>query len=116
MLADVVDIDTARSGDARTGSYFAVLGFMTKCAASFGGLSLPILGWVGFDASAQATNGPTELLWLGSLYALVPTSVFGLALYLSWTWPLTPERHARLQALVDARQLRMRTRSPEARR
>lgn len=114
MLADAVDIDTARSGDARTGSYFAVLGFMTKCAMSFGGLSLPILAWVGFDASGRVVNGPMELLWLSALYALVPTSVFGLALYLSWTWPLTPERHARLQALIGARQQRLRARSPEA--
>jgi Na+/melibiose symporter-like transporter len=107
MLADVVDLDTARSGDARAGSYFAILGFMTKCAASFAGFSLPILGWVGYDATAGAVNGPTELLWLGILYALVPTSVFGLALYLSWTWPLTSERHGRLQALIARRQARL---------
>lgn len=106
MLADVVDIDTARSGDARTGSYFAVLGFMTKCAASFGGLSLPILALVGYDASADVANGPRELLWLGALYALIPTSVFGLALYLSWTWPLTSARHARLRAQLERRQAR----------
>lgn len=106
MVADVVDLDTARSGDARTGSYFAALGFVTKCAASFGGLSLPLLAIVGFDASAGATNGPDELLWLAVLYALVPTSVFGLAFYLSWTWPLTSERHARLRGLVERRQAR----------
>jgi len=108
MLADAVDIDTARSGDARTGSYFAVLGFMTKCAASFGGLSLPVLAVVGYDASPGAGNGAAELLWLGVLYALVPTSVFGLALYLSWTWPLTSERHERLRALIVRRQERLR--------
>lgn len=107
MLADVVDIETARSGDARTGSYFAVLGFMTKCAMSFGGLSLPILALVGYDATPQAENGSVELLWLGVLYALVPTSVFGLALYLSWTWPLTSERHARLQALLQRRHAKL---------
>lgn len=39
MMADVIDIDTARSRDPRTGSYFAVHGFMTKCAAYFAGLS-----------------------------------------------------------------------------
>lgn len=112
MLADAVDIDTARSGEARTGSYFAILGFVTKCAASFGGLSLPILAWVGFDASRQTVNGPTELFWLDVLYALIPTSVFSLALYLSWTWPLTPERHARLQALMAAQEQRRRARTP----
>jgi len=52
-------------------------------------------------------NGPGELLWLGILYALVPTSVFGLALYLSWTWPLTSERHARLRAALVRRETRL---------
>ena len=37
------------SGAARPASYFAILGFVTKCAASFGGLSLPILAFVGYS-------------------------------------------------------------------
>jgi len=115
MLADVVDLDTIRSGDARTGGYFAVLGFMTKCAASFGGFSLPLLGLVGYDAGPDAVNGPVERLWLGVMYALVPTAVFGLALYLSWTWPLTPERHARIQALLERRIARRTAREDDAR-
>lgn len=107
MLADVVDIDTARSGDARTGSYFAVLGFVTKCAMSFGGLSLPLLALVGYDASPEVTNGPGELIWLGVMYAIVPTVTFLGALYLCWTWPLTGERHARIQALIRRRNQRL---------
>lgn len=112
MMADVVDIDTGRSGDARPGSYFAILGIMTKVAASFGGLSLPILALVGYnavrDAEGQLHNGPTELLWLGILYAIVPTLLFGAALLLSWTWPLTGERHARIQRLLERRNARLR--------
>jgi Na+/melibiose symporter-like transporter len=103
MAADVVDLDTVDSGDARAGSYFAVMGFMTKCAASFGGLSLTLLALVGYDASPEAVNGPTELLWLGVMYAIVPTIAFTVALYLCWTWPLTRERHAELQAQIERR-------------
>lgn len=103
MLADVVDVDTIRSGSSRPASYFAIHGFMTKCAASFGGLSLPILGLVGFSAAAGANNGPTELMWLGILYAIVPTSVFVVALYLSATWPLTAGVHAKVQRIVTRR-------------
>ena len=106
MLADVVDIDTARSGDARTGSYYAVLGFMTKCAMSFGGLSLPFLAFVGYDASPGAQNGPDELFWLGVLYAIVPTVAFAVALRLCWTWPLDATRHARLRVLIERRNQR----------
>lgn len=98
MLADVVDIDTMRSGDARTGGYFAVHGFMTKCAASFGGLSLPLLALAGYSATSGAQNDATALLWLGILYALVPTVLFVFAFWLTWTWPLSAARHARMRA------------------
>ena len=106
MLADVVDFDTVRSGDSRPASYFAILGFMTKCAASFGGLSLPLLGLVGYSVAKDAVNGPSELMWLGILYAIVPTLLFIWALYLCVTWPLTARLHQRLQRLVERKQAR----------
>lgn len=106
MLADVVDVDTIRSGNARPASYFAIHGFMTKCAASFGGLSLPILGLVGYSTMAGVQHGPDELLWLGILYAIVPTAVFIVALYLSVTWPLNAEVHAKVRRIVGRRYAR----------
>ncbi|MGB1190116.1 MAG: MFS transporter [Pseudomonadales bacterium] len=106
MLADVVDFDTVKSGNARPASYFAILGFMTKCAASFGGLSLPILGLVGYSVAVDVVNGPNELLWLGILYAIVPTALFVVAFYLCVTWPLTARLHKRLQRLVARKQAR----------
>lgn len=106
MLADVVDVDTVRSISARPASYYAILGFMTKCAASFGGLSLPLLAFVGFSTAPDAHNGPTELLWLGVLYAIVPTIMFGIAFCLCVTWPLNARMHARLQQLVERKQER----------
>ena len=113
MIADVVDIDTGRSGDARPATYFAIMGVMTKIGYSMGGLSLPILAWVGYNASrgSQVQNGPTEILWLGVLYAIVPTCMFCVALYLSWTWPLTAARHTRLQKLLENRNARLRARA-----
>lgn len=103
MLADVVDLDTLRSGVARPASYFSIHGFMTKCAASFGGLSLPILGYFGYVTTRGAVNGPDELFWLGVLYAIVPTALFVVAFYLSVTWPLTAEVHAKVQRIVAKR-------------
>ncbi len=107
MLADVVDLDTIRSGSSRPASYFAILGFMTKCAASVGGLSLPILGLVGYSAVARVDNGPSELMWLGILYAIVPTVLFIVALYLSVTWPLNATMHSRVEKLVRRKQARL---------
>ena len=113
MIADVVDLDTMRSGDARPATYFAVMGLMTKIGFSVGGLSLPILAWVGYEATRHPTvlNTPTEIMWLGVLYSIVPTCMFCVALYLSWTWPLTRERHGRLQVLLERRNERLRAKA-----
>jgi len=104
MLADVIDLDTLRTGDARTGGYFSVYGFMTKSAHSVGGLSLIALSMVGYQTAIGATNGPAELFWLGTLYALVPTALFCFALYLCWTWPLTSAKHAQLHRLLERKE------------
>ncbi len=106
MLADVVDLDTLRSGSARPASYFAILGFVTKCAASFGGLSLPILAALGYSAALGVTNGPDELFWLGILYGAVPTGVFVVAFYLCLTWPLTDKLHEKVVRIVAKRYAR----------
>ena len=103
MLADVVDLDTVRTGAARPASYFAILGFITKCAASFGGLSLPILALVGYSAAAGAENGPDELIWLGVLYGVIPTVVFIYAFYLCITWPLTDRLHEKVVRIIQKR-------------
>lgn len=109
MLADAIDLDTLRSGDPRPGGYFSVYNFMTKTTQSIGGTSLMILSVIGYNTAIGATNGPTQLLWLGGLYALVPTALFMLALYLCWTWPLTAAKHAQLQRLVERREARRST-------
>ena len=103
MLADVVDLDTIRTGAARPASYYAILGFVTKCAASFGGLSLPILAFVGYSTEAGVVNGPRELMWLGALYGVVPTVVFVVAFYLSVTWPLNDRMHTKVVRILGKR-------------
>jgi glycoside/pentoside/hexuronide:cation symporter, GPH family len=103
MMADVIDVDTVRSGDARSGSYFAVLGFTSKLALSVGGASLIMLALVGYDTSIGAVNAPSELLWLGFLYAIVPTLSLLGALYLCWTWPMTAAVHAKVERLLILR-------------
>ena len=108
MLADVIDLVTLKTGDARTGGYYSIYGFMTKLSQSIGGTSLIVLAFVGYNTALGATNGPAELLWLGVLYAIVPTALFSFALYLCWTWPLTSAKHAQLQRLLDVREERAR--------
>jgi Na+/melibiose symporter-like transporter len=114
MLADVVDVDAARSGRSRAGSYFAFLGFSEKIAIAFGtGVSLNVVGLLGFDPSGGVA-GSTELgvLSLRLVYCLGPVVFYGLALRLIWHYPLTPVRHARLRASIDRRVARLTGRNP----
>ena len=71
MQADVVDVETARTGAARTGLYFALWGMATKLSLALAvGIAFPALDWAG-GASAGG--------WmLALLYGGVPV-VFKLA-------------------------------------
>jgi glycoside/pentoside/hexuronide:cation symporter, GPH family len=109
MLADVVDVDSARSGSQRAGAYFAVLGFTEKIAIAFGtGVSLNIVGLLGFDPSG-GVQASTDLgvLSLRLVYCLGPIFFYGLAMKLIWSYPLTPGRHARLRQAIARRNARL---------
>ena len=109
MLADVVDVDVARSGGRRAGTYFAFLGFTEKIAIAFGtGVSLNIVGLLGFDpAGGVAASTDIGVLSLRLVYCLGPIVFYGLALKLIWNYPLTPARHARLRARLERRAARL---------
>ena len=109
MLADVVDVDTARSGGKRAGTFFAISGMAGKLATAFGtSLPLYIIAWLGFNATGAAdANSAETLRWLSFNYAIMPAFFFGTALYLVWHYPLTPERHARLREMIAKRNVRL---------
>jgi Na+/melibiose symporter-like transporter len=109
MLADVVDVDTARSGSSRAGSYFAFLGFSEKIAIALGtGFSLNVVGFMGFDPSGNLANSTeTGVMTLRLVYCLGPIFFYGLALKLIWDYPLTPARHRRLRSLLERRSARL---------
>lgn len=111
MIADVVDVDAARSGGRRAGTYFAFLGFTEKIAIAFGtGVSLNIVGLLGFDPSGGvAASTDIGVLSLRMVYCLGPIVFYGLALKLIWNYPLTPARHARLRASMERRAARLGT-------
>lgn len=106
MLADVVDVDTARSRSKRAGTFFAISGMTAKLATAFGtGMSLNIVAFFGFDP--RVASGAEELQWLAFCYTLVPAAFFLGALWLTWNYPLTEKRQARLRAMIERRNLRL---------
>ena len=117
MLADVVDVDSARSGGRRAGVIFAISGMTVKMAVAVGtGVSLQVLGIVGYiaDRELAMNNGAFELTSLAVFYAIVPPLFFCAALWLTWHYPLTSERHARLRRLMDRRSIRLAGKHQEA--
>ncbi|OYQ33443.1 MFS transporter [Niveispirillum lacus] len=101
MQADVVDLDTARTGRARTGLYFAFWGLATKLATALAALGLTVAGLFGFDALTGGTDtGKTALL---TLYALAPVALKIVAIAILWRWPIDAATQAALRARIAAR-------------
>jgi len=114
MLADVVDVDSARSGGRRAGTYFAILGFSEKIAIAFGtGIPLNIVGLLGFDPSGGIdASSSAGVLSLRLVYCLGPIVFYALAFKLIWSYPLTPLRHQRLRQRLERRSARLALRLP----
>ncbi|MGB0921770.1 MAG: MFS transporter [Alphaproteobacteria bacterium] len=109
MLADVVDIDSARSGGKRAGTYFAVLGLAEKLAlALFTGFALNIVGFLGYHASGGVdASADSGVLALRLVYCLGPITLYAIATPFIWSYPLTPQRHARLRDAIARRTKRL---------
>ena len=101
IQADLVDLDTARSGSQRTGSFFALWSLAQKLAlAVSGGLALIALGWIGFSATGE--NSDAALFGLTMLYALAPIVLKGIAIALMWRFPMDAVAQAKLRAEIEA--------------
>jgi Na+/melibiose symporter-like transporter len=106
IQADVVDIDTAASGEQRTGLFFALWGIATKLAFALAALSLPLLSAAGFDATAfdaagKTANGQDALFALMLLYAVVPVALKSLAIALVWNFPLDAARQHEVRSKIE---------------
>lgn len=103
MQADVVDLDTLKSGRPRTGIYFALWGIATKLALALAvGIAFPLLQATGFSAEV-GTQSDSALLALALLYALVPVAFKLAAVALFLGYPITAERQLRIRRLIAAR-------------
>lgn len=101
IQADVIDVDTAETGEQRSGFYFAFWGLATKASLALGvGLAFPVLSLSGFDA--QAENSPAALLALSILYGGVPVALKIVAIALMWNFPLDEAQQVELRSRIEA--------------
>jgi len=106
MAADVVDLDTLRTGEQRTGLYFSLWGMVNKAAVALGVfLATNGVAWFGFDPTSTA-NSETAKLAVALLYSVIPALLACVALPLLWKYPLTRERQERMRAHIEKRDAR----------
>ncbi len=106
MVADVIDLETMKTGSARSAGYISVLGVITKAALSMGGLALLLLSVFDYDTSGKVASAPEGLYWLSFHYTIVPSIALVGALYLCWDWPLDAEQHSRIRRIIARRKSR----------
>jgi Na+/melibiose symporter-like transporter len=104
MKADVIDLDTLKSGENRAALFFSTWSFTAKMSGSLGGwIALTGLALFSFDASPGATNTPDQLFGLRFLFALLPSAFYLLAGAVIWKYPITEARHAEMRAELEGR-------------
>lgn len=105
MAADVVDIDTATTGEQRAGAYFSIWSMVRKAAYALGvtiGLSLAV--YFGFDSLADprsTTNTDFALLMVACIYSVFPALFQFIGMPLLWIYPLTEAKLKEIQAEIE---------------
>jgi len=100
MQADVVDLDTLRSGRRRAGLFFAAWGVATKVPLALAvGIAFPLLDLAGFSQDGGAQ--PPEALWaLAALYSLVPVAIKLLAIHILRDYPIDAAEQRRIHEAI----------------
>ncbi|MGI9327372.1 MAG: MFS transporter [Pseudomonadales bacterium] len=107
MKADVIDLDTLRSGEDRAAWFFAVWSFTGKLSMTIAGwLALRALDFAGFDPALGVNNGADELFALKALYGLGPPVFLICACIIAWRYPITKARHQRLRETLARKRAR----------
>ena len=101
MLADVVDLDSLKTGGRRAGTFFALNGMIAKVSAMIAVWAAAIL--VDFSGFIPGTNNSEDaMLALRVYYCLGCAAFFLPALFLTWYYPLTNEKHQELRAELES--------------
>jgi Na+/melibiose symporter-like transporter len=102
IAADVIDLDTLRSGEARAGLLLAFWGMAQKGADALGvGLGLLILSAFAFNPNGA--NDPTAILGLKIVYIVMPIIFWLTSAIFIWGFPITPERHRLIREALERR-------------
>ena len=101
IQADVIDVDTASSGEQRSGTYFAAWSLATKLSLAGGvGIVFPALAMFGFDPGSD--KGSAEgLTALAIAYAWVPIAAKLVSIAIMWNFPLDEAAQKSLRTRIE---------------
>ncbi|WP_417424086.1 MFS transporter [Hoeflea sp.] len=101
IQADVIDVDTADSGEQRSGAYFAAWSLATKLSLAGGvGIVFPLLAGFGFDPSSNV-GSVQGLTALAIAYAWAPIAAKLAAIALMWNFPLDEAAQIELRNRIE---------------
>lgn len=112
IFPDIPDVDELKSGERREAIYSALVTFIRKFSSALAIFAVSnVIGWAGYVPPIQETiNGATKLieqpqsdtflLVLRLIFMLLPIVLLVFALIFAVKFPLTPELHRRLNALL----------------
>lgn len=104
IQADVIDVDTAASGEQRSGIYFAAWGLATKLSLALSvAIVFPLLSLFGFDPGAGAGNPSDAVTALVTIYVWIPIALKLAAIALMWNFPLGELEQAKLRESIESR-------------
>jgi GPH family glycoside/pentoside/hexuronide:cation symporter len=104
ILADVVDYDELQTGKRREGAFAGCNSWITKVGMALGGgISMVILGWIGFDAKLEGAQTPHTIFMIRILLAVIPIIGLSCALVALARFPLSQERMADIRRQLEAR-------------
>ncbi len=104
MLGDAVDYGIWKFGQDFAGTYTSMFTLITKLVSGAGvAIGMILLGWMGFDATAQ-TQSESGALAMRLVVSWLPALGIAAVVPVIWNFPLTRERHRQIKEAIAARQ------------
>ncbi len=113
IFPDIPDVDELRSGQRREGIYFALVTFSRKLSSALAlfvvAQVIQLAGYIpprmemveGMVRLVEQPQSPTFILALRLLFGLTPILLLTIALFFARRYPLTPEVHRHLRAVLE---------------
>ena len=100
MLADVVDLDSLKTGGRRAGTFFALNGMIAKVSSMLAvWAAARLIDAFGFVPGGE--NSDSAMMALRVFYCIGCAAFFVPALFLTWFYPLTKEKHIELREELE---------------